>query len=194
MIDYDTQGIVYDHPVKSGKPVTDYLTQWSGITAETLTTATTTLTEAQADILRLLTWLTKKWCRWGIQVRGEGGHDPEEDARAAMELVQGKFRVLRDGLLLRRQRSSKRRCYDDDDCRGSRQDSRDREQGTVSSSSYWWDRDEQGGTNRRDCISGYGYGEEERERECRRDQERYNSSPTKRQIRRVQGCYKAPHD
>ncbi|KAJ3996078.1 ribonuclease H [Lentinula boryana] len=159
MIDYDTQLVVYDQLVKPKKPVIDYLTRWSGITAEALATATTTFAEAQSYVLKLLgpvsshtpkpnpfstnqsvpsssaplltpillghslesdlkalkiahsfcvdtaiiyshprgrpfkpglAWLTKKWCGKEIQTRGEGGHDPEEDARATMELVRKK--------------------------------------------------------------------------------------------------------
>jgi RNA exonuclease 1 len=37
-----------------------------------------------------LAWLTKKWCGREIQNRGEGGHDPEEDARACMDLLRKK--------------------------------------------------------------------------------------------------------
>jgi RNA exonuclease 1 len=37
-----------------------------------------------------LAWLTKKWCGREIQTRGEGGHDPEEDARACVDLVRRK--------------------------------------------------------------------------------------------------------
>ncbi|KAJ7213036.1 ribonuclease H [Mycena pura] len=37
-----------------------------------------------------LAWLTKKWCGREIQTRGDGGHDPEEDARACLELLQKK--------------------------------------------------------------------------------------------------------
>lgn len=37
-----------------------------------------------------LAWLTKKWCGREIQNKGEGGHDPEEDARACMELLRKK--------------------------------------------------------------------------------------------------------
>ncbi|KAF7304934.1 Ribonuclease H [Mycena kentingensis (nom. inval.)] len=37
-----------------------------------------------------LAWLTRKWCGREIQTRGDGGHDPEEDARACLELVQKK--------------------------------------------------------------------------------------------------------
>ncbi|KAE9400271.1 hypothetical protein BT96DRAFT_1018956 [Gymnopus androsaceus JB14] len=188
MIDYDTQGVVYDRLVKPSKPVIDYLTRWSGITAEALATATTTFTEAQTDVLRLLSpvlpappkpnpfstkkaspssetqmtpltpilighslesdlkslkiahplcvdtaliyshprgrplkpglaWLTKKWCGREIQVRGEGGHDPEEDARAAMDLVRkkvkggrdfGEFKADMEGLFERMGRAGKR--------------------------------------------------------------------------------------
>lgn len=38
-----------------------------------------------------LAWLTKKWCGRQIQTRGEGGHDPEEDARACVELLKLKL-------------------------------------------------------------------------------------------------------
>lgn len=37
-----------------------------------------------------LAWLTKKWCGREIQNRGEGGHDPEEDARACISLLNKK--------------------------------------------------------------------------------------------------------
>jgi RNA exonuclease 1 len=37
-----------------------------------------------------LAWLTKKWCNREIQNRGEGGHDPEEDARACIDLLKKK--------------------------------------------------------------------------------------------------------
>ena len=38
-----------------------------------------------------LAWLTKKWCGREIQTGGEGGHDPEEDARACLELLKKKM-------------------------------------------------------------------------------------------------------
>jgi RNA exonuclease 1 len=38
-----------------------------------------------------LAWLTKKWCGRQIQTRGEGGHDPEEDARACVDLLKLKL-------------------------------------------------------------------------------------------------------
>ncbi|KAG8214189.1 hypothetical protein J3R82DRAFT_10978 [Butyriboletus roseoflavus] len=38
-----------------------------------------------------LAWLTKKWCHREIQTRGEGGHDPEEDARACIDLLRLKI-------------------------------------------------------------------------------------------------------
>ena len=38
-----------------------------------------------------LAWLTKKWCGREIQNRGEGGHDPEEDARACIDLLKKKI-------------------------------------------------------------------------------------------------------
>ncbi|KAF8828516.1 hypothetical protein HHX47_DHR3000017 [Lentinula edodes] len=186
MIDYDTQLVVYDQLVIPNKPVVDYLTRWSGITAESLATATTTFAEAQANVLKLLSpvsshipkanpfstkpsvasssaplltpillghslesdlkalkiahsfcvdtaliyshprgrpfkpglaWLTKKWCGREIQTRGEGGHDPEEDARATMELVRkkvenghefGEFKADLEGLFERMGRAVKR--------------------------------------------------------------------------------------
>jgi RNA exonuclease 1 len=37
-----------------------------------------------------LAWLTKKWCGREIQTRGDGGHDPEEDARACLDLLKKK--------------------------------------------------------------------------------------------------------
>jgi RNA exonuclease 1 len=37
-----------------------------------------------------LAWLAKKWCGREIQMRGDGGHDPEEDARACVELLRKK--------------------------------------------------------------------------------------------------------
>ncbi|KZP34383.1 ribonuclease H-like protein [Athelia psychrophila] len=38
-----------------------------------------------------LAWLTRKWCGRVIQARGAGGHDPEEDARACVELLRKKL-------------------------------------------------------------------------------------------------------
>ena len=37
-----------------------------------------------------LAWLTNKWCGREIQRGGEGGHDPEEDARACLDLLKKK--------------------------------------------------------------------------------------------------------
>ncbi|KAI0632619.1 hypothetical protein C8Q77DRAFT_1118626 [Trametes polyzona] len=136
LIDYKSGIVVYDQLVKPGKPVVDYLTRWSGITAEGLAKATATFEEVQAHILSVLSakptpvllghslesdlnalkichprcidtaiifhhprgrplkpglaWLTKKWCGREIQNRGEGGHDPEEDARACLDLLRKK--------------------------------------------------------------------------------------------------------
>ncbi|KAI0776562.1 hypothetical protein BD413DRAFT_644823 [Trametes elegans] len=136
LIDYASGIVVYDQLVKPGKPVVDYLTRWSGITAEALNKATATFDEVQAHVLSVLSatptpvllghslesdlhalkichprcidtavifhhprgqplkpglaWLTKKWCRREIQNRGEGGHDPEEDARACLDLLKKK--------------------------------------------------------------------------------------------------------
>ncbi|KAI0365854.1 hypothetical protein BV20DRAFT_982324 [Pilatotrama ljubarskyi] len=136
LIDYASGIVVYDQLVKPGKPVVDYLTRWSGITAEALGKATATFEEVQAHIVSVLSatptpvllghslesdlnalkichprcidtaiifhhprgrplkpglaWLTKKWCGREIQNRGEGGHDPEEDARACLDLLKKK--------------------------------------------------------------------------------------------------------
>lgn len=46
-----------------------------------------------------LAWLTKKWCGREIQNRGEGGHDPEEDARACLDLLKKKVDNGRSPLL-----------------------------------------------------------------------------------------------
>jgi RNA exonuclease 1 len=39
-----------------------------------------------------LAWLTKKWAGREIQTRGDSGHDPEEDARACVDLLRMKLR------------------------------------------------------------------------------------------------------
>ncbi|KAJ7049934.1 ribonuclease H [Mycena amicta] len=153
LIEYFSGIVVYDQLVKPAKPVVDYLTKWSGITAAQLGPVTTTLAQVQDHILKLLSppapnpfsataaasttphltpilighslesdlnalklchplcidtallyhhprgrplkpglaWLTRKWCGREIQARGEGGHDPEEDARACLELVKKKL-------------------------------------------------------------------------------------------------------
>lgn len=136
VIEYESGIVVYDKLVKPPKPVTDYLTRWSGITDTLLATATITLSDVQAHLLSILAppsgptsilvghslesdlkalrlchplcidtalayhhprgrplkpglaWLTKKWCHREIQTRGEGGHDPEEDARACVDLLR----------------------------------------------------------------------------------------------------------
>ncbi|KAF9268108.1 ribonuclease H-like protein [Marasmius fiardii PR-910] len=178
LIDFDSEIVVYDQLVKPSKPVVDYLTRWSGITATALATATTTFSEAQAQILRILSppvnnpfstekpktsppstpilvghslesdlkalkichplcidtaiiyhhprgrplkpglaWLTKKWCNREIQTRGEGGHDPEEDARACVELLKkkliegpmfGEFKTDYESIFERMSRSTRR--------------------------------------------------------------------------------------
>lgn len=136
MIDYESGIVVYDKLVKPTKPITDYLTRWSGITAEGIAAATATFADVQSHVLSVLSatptpvllghslesdlkalqichpyvidtaviyhhprgrplkpglaWLTKKWCGREIQNRGEGGHDPEEDARACLDLLKKK--------------------------------------------------------------------------------------------------------
>ncbi|KAL1743792.1 hypothetical protein HDZ31DRAFT_40140 [Schizophyllum fasciatum] len=63
-----------------------------------------------------LAWLTRKWCAREIQARGEGGHDPEEDARACAELLRrklaggpeyGTFRVDWESIFERMARSTR---------------------------------------------------------------------------------------
>ncbi|EGO25969.1 hypothetical protein SERLADRAFT_369315 [Serpula lacrymans var. lacrymans S7.9] len=136
LIDYTSGITIYDQLVKPAKPITDYLTRWSGITEEALAPVTTTLTQVQKHLLTILgpssgptsilvghslesdlkalkichprcidtaiiyhhprgrplkpglAWLTKKWCGREIQTRGDGGHDPEEDARACLDLLK----------------------------------------------------------------------------------------------------------
>jgi RNA exonuclease 1 len=39
-----------------------------------------------------LAWLTRKWLSRTIQDRGLGGHDPEEDARACVDLLKAKIK------------------------------------------------------------------------------------------------------
>ncbi|KAG6904902.1 hypothetical protein DXG01_006387 [Tephrocybe rancida] len=177
IIDYYTEVVIYDQLVKPAKPITDYLTRWSGITAEALGPVTTTLSQVQAHIMRLLSpppanpfsssipapppptpillghslesdlkalkichpqcidtalmynhprgrplkpglaWLTKKWCGREIQTRGEGGHDPEEDARACLSLLKkkleagpgfGEFKADMESIFERMARSTRR--------------------------------------------------------------------------------------
>lgn len=64
-----------------------------------------------------LAWLTKKWCGREIQTRGEGGHDPEEDSRACLELLKkkieggpgfGEFKVDFESIFERMARSTRR--------------------------------------------------------------------------------------
>jgi len=144
MIDYDTGIVIYDQLVRPSKPILDYLTRWSGITAAALAPVTTTLAHVQSRLLSLLSppstfgapstptpillghslesdlkvlklchpccidtaliyhhprgrplkpglaWLTRKWCGRDIQTGGESGHDPEEDARACLDLLKKK--------------------------------------------------------------------------------------------------------
>ncbi|KIM45581.1 hypothetical protein M413DRAFT_66110, partial [Hebeloma cylindrosporum] len=177
LIDFTSGIVVYDQLVKPTKPILDYLTRWSGITAEALAPITTTLAQVQVQIMRILSppqpnpfttaksqsqsspqptpillghslesdlkalklchprcidtallyhhprgrplkpglaWLTKKWCGREIQTKGEGGHDPEEDARACVDLLKrkmeggpgfGEFRVDYESIFERMGRS-----------------------------------------------------------------------------------------
>jgi len=138
IIDWQTDKVIYDELVKPEKNILDYLTRFSGITAEKLFGVTRTLGQVQQDMLALfeqhdttpillghslesdlralkichprcidtallyhhprgrplkpgLAWLTRKWCGREIQTAGEGGHDPEEDARACAELLKLKM-------------------------------------------------------------------------------------------------------
>ncbi|KZS92153.1 hypothetical protein SISNIDRAFT_467013 [Sistotremastrum niveocremeum HHB9708] len=151
ILDYSTAEVIYREFVKPSKPIIDYLTRFSGITAAHLESTTTTLFTVQQFLSSLLSpsspsssleegeeyadtptpillghslesdlralrilhprcidtsvifhhprgpplkpglaWLTKKWLGREIQNRGEGGHDPEEDARACMDLLRRK--------------------------------------------------------------------------------------------------------
>ncbi|KZT05155.1 ribonuclease H-like protein [Laetiporus sulphureus 93-53] len=54
MVDYTSGIVVYDQLVKPQKPIVDYLTRWSGITAEALDPVTTTFEEVQTHILSIL--------------------------------------------------------------------------------------------------------------------------------------------
>ncbi|CED82050.1 3'-5' exonuclease [Phaffia rhodozyma] len=54
IVEFESRNKIYDELVKPSKPVTDYLTQFSGITKEALDTATLTLPDIQAHLLHLL--------------------------------------------------------------------------------------------------------------------------------------------
>ncbi|KAF9559475.1 hypothetical protein EC968_006612 [Mortierella alpina] len=100
---------IYDQLVMPENPVVDYLTQYSGMTAERLEGVTTRLADVQRKLQELVTydtilighslendmkvlkWLAQKWLSKKIQTGGELGHDSEEDARTCMELVKLKI-------------------------------------------------------------------------------------------------------
>ncbi|CAE6453937.1 unnamed protein product [Rhizoctonia solani] len=134
-VDFYSDKVVYDQLVLPDKPVIDYLTQFSGITAEQLASVTHKLPDAQAGLLELidkdtiiighslendlralklahprcidtsiiykhprgapykpgLKWLAQKWLNLDIQMK-QGGHDPEEDARACLALLAKKLK------------------------------------------------------------------------------------------------------
>lgn len=193
IVDFHSDKVIYDQLVKPSKPIIDYLTRyafhfiddlptdpslprWSGITATALAPVTTTHSEVQAHVLRLLSppprnpfttspatppptpillghslesdlkalkishplcidtaltyhhprgrplkpglaWLTKKWIGREIQAHGEGGHDPEEDARACVDLLRkkieggpgfGEFKTDLESIFERMARSNRR--------------------------------------------------------------------------------------
>ncbi|KAG1889870.1 hypothetical protein F4604DRAFT_1876618 [Suillus subluteus] len=90
MIDYESGIVVYDKLVKPPKPVTDYMTKWSGITESLLASATTTVAEVQAQIMPILA--PKEWTDIHSSRGADSGHDPEEDARACIDLLRAKLR------------------------------------------------------------------------------------------------------
>lgn len=165
IIDYETGDKLYDELVKPTAPITDYLTRFSGITAEKLQNVTTRLVpDVHEALKRLITpntillghslesdlkalhlahgrcidtsviyhhprgkplkpglaWLTKKWVGREIQTAGEGGHDPEEDARACIDLLRrkvqngpgfGEFQVDTESILERMTRGGSGRSF-----------------------------------------------------------------------------------
>lgn len=136
VVDQDGRPIL-DELVKPSRPIIDYLTRFSGMTASRLEGVTTTLADVQRRLSQLinfdtvlvghslecdlralklahpwvidtsviyqhpkgvpmkpsLKWLAQKWLGKEIQISSPGtvGHDSEEDARTAMELVLKKM-------------------------------------------------------------------------------------------------------
>lgn len=54
VIDFFSEELIYDQLVKPKEPITDYLTQYSGITAEMLENVETTLEDVQNDLRKLI--------------------------------------------------------------------------------------------------------------------------------------------
>ncbi|KAF9347052.1 hypothetical protein BGX26_001438 [Mortierella sp. AD094] len=96
---------IYDELVMPDNPIVDYLTQYSGMTAERLAGVKTRLADVQKKLQELVTYDTilvghslendmkvlKKWLSRRIQQGGEHGHNSEEDAQACMDLAKLKI-------------------------------------------------------------------------------------------------------
>ncbi|KAI5116896.1 hypothetical protein M0805_004164 [Coniferiporia weirii] len=78
VVAYATGEILLDELVKPPKPITDYLTQWSGITEEMLRPVTTPLASARLALVSILTASRARTGRTPILL----GHSLENDLRA----------------------------------------------------------------------------------------------------------------